>query len=260
MDSLGDKRAGNKEGSILAPYNNIMTEGGEKEMVKEASDDVKTGQEEPRQTVAASEEQEETVSSTESNKDQDASKKLSGSLEVNGKQLVLQDSAELEAQRTEQTPVTQLDDLKTANVEYQDASPPETSNAMMEDKSDVITSIGELPTASHKRDNSSGSVDSSWSKVSEEELKTCNNGEKEGMKFEIERVLSFLQLANYIWMPHLQNVLWWVQSLFSGFLTTPNSYNSSGATNEELKKKKTDYFISDKIPFTQLYLLHLKAT
>ena len=200
MDSLGDKRAGNKEGSILAPYNNIMTEGGEKEMVKEASDDVKTGQEETRQTAVASEEQEETVSSTESNKDPGASKKLSEgeSLEVNGKQLVLQDLAELEAQKTEQTPVTQLDDLKTANVEYQDASPPETSNAMMEDKSDDITSIGELPTASHKRDNSSGSVDSSWSKVSEEELKTCNNGEKEGMKFETERVLSFLQLTNYI--------------------------------------------------------------
>lgn len=194
MDSLVDKRADNKEGSILAPYNNIMAEGGEKEMVKDASDDVKTGQEVARQPAAASEEQGETVSSTESSKDQGASKELSegGSIEVNGKQLVLKDSAELEAQRTEQTPETQLDDLKSADVEHQDASPPETLNAVMEDKSGDITSIGELQTASHKRDNSSGSVDSSWSKVSEEELKTCNNGEKEGMKFETERVLSFL--------------------------------------------------------------------
>lgn len=194
MDSLVDKRADNKEGSILAPYNNIMAEGGEKEMVKDASDDVKTGQEVARQPAAASEEQGETVSSTVSSKDQGASKELSegGSIEVNGKQLVLKDSAELEAQRTEQTPETQLDDLKSADVEHQDASPPETLNAVMEDKSGDITSIGELQTASHKRDNSSGSVDSSWSKVSEEELKTCNNGEKEGMKFETERVLSFL--------------------------------------------------------------------
>lgn len=194
MDSLVDKRADNKEGSILAPYNNIMAEGGEKEMVKDASDDVKTGQEVARQPAAASEEQGETVSSTVSSKDQGASKELSegGSIEVNGKQLVLKDSAELEAQRTEQTPETQLDDLKSADVEHQDASPPETLNAVMEDKSGDITSIGELQTASLKRDNSSGSVDSSWSKVSEEELKTCNNGEKEGMKFETERVLSFL--------------------------------------------------------------------
>ena len=194
MDSLVDKRAGNKEGSILAPDNRNMAEGGEKEMVKEASDDVKTGQEVARQPAAASEEQEETVSSTESNKDQGASKKPS----EDGKQLVLKDSAELEAQRTEQTPETQLDDLKTSNVEHQVAFPPETSNAMTEDKSDDITSIGELQTASHKRANSSGSVDSSWSKVSEEELKTCNNGEKEGMKFETGRVLTFLLLTNYI--------------------------------------------------------------
>ena len=195
MDSLVDKRVGNREGSIPAPDNSNMTEVGEKEMVKEAFDEVKTGQKAAaRQSAAALEEQEETVSSTESNNDQGESTKLSEgeSLEVNNKQLDLNDSAELEAQRTEQTPETQLGDLKTSHVEHRDTSPPsETSNTMTGGKSVDVTSIGGLQTASHKRDNSSGSVDSSWSKVSEEELKTCNNGDKEGMKFETGRVLTF---------------------------------------------------------------------
>ena len=81
-------------------------------------------------------------------------------------------------EKTEQTSLHQPNNKQVEKSDESDEpSPAEQSKELAEDPTSGKTAIVELQTL-HKRDNSSGSVDSSWSKLSEEELKA--NGDKEG--------------------------------------------------------------------------------
>ena len=89
-----------------------------------------------------------------------------------------QELAELPVKKTEQTSQHQSNDKEMEKSDdHQDPSLAEQSKELTEDSASGKTAIAELQTL-HKRENSSGSVDSSWSKLSEEELKA--NGDKEG--------------------------------------------------------------------------------
>lgn len=179
-----DKHVASEKEKVIAPVKDDLTEAGSKELVKETPGEVKTELTElAGQHTAAVEKHEKSISETEANKLQDPNDKLSEGerLEVKGKQHSVEDSPESMAQTTEQTPETQLDNQETSDLQYQATSPSEPSQTLTEDRSSDKASDGGLQTASHKRVNSSGSVDSSWSKVSEEELKqegiVCSSGE-----------------------------------------------------------------------------------
>lgn len=93
----------------------------------------------------------------------------------------IQEPAELPTKKTEQASQHQPNNKEMEKSgDHQDPSLAEQSKELAEDSAGDKTAIAELQT-SHKRENSSGSVDSSWSKLSEEELKA--NGDKEGTLF-----------------------------------------------------------------------------
>ena len=93
------------------------------------------------------------------------------------KETLQEDAAQLSvSKRTEKIPVSQETKSEITNVQQKDPSTSEVSNLQTADKPSDATTSHELQTATHKRDNSSGSVDSSWSKLSEA------NSDKEGMK------------------------------------------------------------------------------
>ena len=93
------------------------------------------------------------------------------------KETLQEDAAELSvSKRTEQIPVSQETKPEVTNVQQKDPSTSEVSNLQTADRPSDATTSHELHTATHRRDNSSGSLDSSWSKLSEA------NSDKEGMK------------------------------------------------------------------------------
>ncbi|XP_068748602.1 BSD domain-containing protein 1-like [Montipora capricornis] len=121
--------------------------------------------------------QEETVTSKEENQSQDriASEKA---LDAKGHVQLLQELTDLAAGIIQQTSNTQPNTSNTSSFECPDGSTPETLKTVTE----KIPDSGTLTASVHRRDNSSGSVDSSWSKVSEEELKA--DSEKEAVSKE----------------------------------------------------------------------------
>ena len=173
MESITDKRGGSEEHKVSS---GDLTERKDKDLVNDTPDEVKTEQKEVTTQPAIAVIQN-NVSSAQSVKDQGTSEKPSkGEILAKGRQHPSQEPTQLATERAEQTSNNQLDNFKTANKEREDVLQCEISKT----STDRISS-SELQTTFHKRDNSSGSVDSSWSKVSEEELKA--SGEKEGVKF-----------------------------------------------------------------------------
>ena len=181
MDSiLSSKRGTSEEDKGLVPDGGNLAEAGNKEMVKEAPDEDNTEEADvDRQSAAPLESQEKTATTTELIKDQGESEKTRDSerLEVKDKEDSLQESDELLAKRTERTPQSQLTNPEMSSIQHKESSPSETLKIPTTDASSDEKSSDQLPTSTHKRDNSSGSVDSSWSKLSEA------NSDKEGMKF-----------------------------------------------------------------------------
>lgn len=115
---------------------------------------------------------EETLTTKEEKKDQVSSEEYE-SLEVKPSQ----ESTELAAKKIDQTPSTQPGTSNMSVVEC----PNDYSTQTMKPGADnnAASNTEAQAVSAHRRENSSGSVDSSWSKVSEEELKA--DSEKGGM-------------------------------------------------------------------------------
>ena len=190
MDSqLMSKHATNEGSKDPLTYKTQVTETGQCEPVKEVPDEVSTViKEQVIQPAVSLEKQEKPVIIMEPvSSHLSASEKVSKgeSSEVKEQQppqeTFIQKPAELPAKKTEQTSQHQPSkkEIETSD-DHQDPSQAEQSKKLTEDSASGKTTIAELQTL-HKRENSSGSVDSSWSKLSEEELKA--NEDKEGTLF-----------------------------------------------------------------------------
>ena len=162
-----------------------VTKTGQQEPVKEESDEVVTAiKEQVIQPSVSSEKQEKPVItapvSNHLSTNEEVSKGESSEMkeQQSSQETFIQKSAELPAKKTEQTLLNHPDVKEVEKSdEQQEPSPAEQSKELAEDLASGKSAIAELQTL-HKRDNSSGSVDSSWSKLSEEELKA--NGGKGG--------------------------------------------------------------------------------
>lgn len=133
---------------------------------------------------------EETLATKEEQKDQ-VSVEECESLEVKPSQ----ESTEVSAKKIEQTLSTQP---STSNKPVLDCPSDSSIQTMKTGADNNATSNREVEAASaHRRDNSSGSVDSSWSKLSEEELKAYS--EKGGMVLFQELINWSAQLTFYSW-------------------------------------------------------------
>ena len=166
-----------------------MAETGQQEAVKEVSDEVTTAiKEQVAQsalTLEKQEKQEKPVIKAPISSDVSTSEKVSEgkSFEVKEQQpsqeTFIYESAELPAKKTEQTSQHQPNNQeREKSDDHHDPSLSEVSKMLEDNSARGKTAVAELQTTLHKRENSSGSVDSSWSKLSEEELKA--NGDKEG--------------------------------------------------------------------------------
>lgn len=96
-------------------------------------------------------------------------------------EIAIHKSEEVPSQKTEQTEPTQLNNQDISNDQHELASS-QPSGAQPEGIANDKTADDARQTTLHKRDYSSGSGDSSWSKISYEDLKTdgdkggtCNN-------------------------------------------------------------------------------------
>ena len=162
----------------------------EKELMNEVSDQGKSEQTEAaKKSPTAVEKREKIDGMTALNKDT-SEETRERELKEN-KETLQEDAAELSvSKRTEQIPLSQETKPEITNVQQKDPSTSEVSNLQTADKPSDATTGHELQTATHKRDNSSGSLDSSWSKLSEA------NSDKEGMK--LYTVLSLSNRKSYI--------------------------------------------------------------
>ena len=131
---------------------------------------------------AVAEEQEGTVT-TSSPRSEKLSEEKSLGLEVKQRpqEIAIHKSEEVPSQKAEQTEPTQPNNQDISNDQHELASS-EPSGAQPEGIANGKTADDARQTTLHKRDNSSGSGDSSWSKLSDEDLKTdgdkggtCNN-------------------------------------------------------------------------------------
>ena len=131
---------------------------------------------------AVVEEQEGTVT-TSSPRSEKLSEEKSLGLEVKQRpqEIAIHKSEEVPSQKAEQTEPTQPNNQDISNDQHELASS-EPSGAQPEGIANDKTADDARQTTLHKRDNSSGSGDSSWSKISYEDLKTdgdkggtCNN-------------------------------------------------------------------------------------
>lgn len=186
MDSqLTSKHAANEDSKESISDKTHLTEPGEQESEKGVSGvATKEIKAQVSQSTVTLEKQEKPVVTAAT-----MSSDLSRSEEVSeGKSLELKDQtstqesvtheqAELPAQRGEQTSQDQTNNQEKTD-DHHDPSPSELSKTLTVDTTSGKTADVELQSTLHKRKNSSGSVDSSWSKLSEEELKA--NGDKEG--------------------------------------------------------------------------------
>lgn len=161
-----------------------------KELMNEVSDQGKSEQTEAaKKSPTAVEKREKIDGMTALNKDT-SEETRERELKEN-KETLQEDVAELlVSKRTEQIPVSQETKPEITSVQQKDPSMSEVSNVQTADKPSDATTSHELQTATHKRDNSSGSLDSSWSKLSEA------NSDKEGMK--LYTVLSLSNRKSYI--------------------------------------------------------------
>lgn len=192
MDSqLMSKHATNEDSKDPFTYKTQVTETGQCEPVKEVPDEVSTAMKEqvvqPAVSVEKQEKQEKPVITQPVGSHLRTSEKASKreSSEVKEQQppqeTFIQKPAELPVKEMEQTSQHQPNKKEMEKSDdHQDPSLAEQSKELAEDSATGKTAIAELQTL-HKRENSSGSVDSSWSKLSEEELKA--NGDKEGTLF-----------------------------------------------------------------------------
>ena len=150
-----------------------------KELMNEVSDQGKSEQTEAaKKSPTAVGKQEKIDDTTALNKDTSEETTERDKLELKeNKETLQEDATELSvSKRTEHIPVSQETKPEITNVQQKDPSTSEVSNLQTADKPSDATTGHELQTATHKRDNSSGSLDSSWSKLSEA------NSDKEGMK------------------------------------------------------------------------------
>jgi len=147
-----------------------------KELMNEVSDQGKSEQTEAaKKSPTAVEKQEKIDGTTGLNKDT-SEETRERELKEN-KETLQEDTAELSVpKRPEQIPLSQETKPEITNVQQKDPSSCEVSNLQTADRPSDATTSHELQTATHKRDNSSGSLDSSWSKLSEA------NSDKEGVK------------------------------------------------------------------------------
>lgn len=192
MDSqLMSKHATNEGSKDPFTYKTQVTETGQCEPVKEVPDEVSTAIKEqvvqPAVSVEKQEKQEKPVItqpvSSHLRTSEKASKRESSEVKEQQppQETFIQKPAELPVKEMEQTSQHQpnKEEMEKSD-DHQDPSLAEQSKESAEDSATGKTAIAELQTL-HKRENSSGSVDSSWSKLSEEELKA--NGDKEGTLF-----------------------------------------------------------------------------
>ena len=151
----------------------------EKELMNEVSDQFKPEQTEAAKKPPTAVEKQEKIDGTIAlNQDTSEETRERDKLELKeNKETLQEDAAQLSvSKRTEKIPLSQETKPEITNVQQKDPSTSEVSNLQTADKPSDATTSHELQTATHKRDNSSGSVDSSWSKLSEA------NSDKEGMK------------------------------------------------------------------------------
>ena len=148
----------------------------EKEVMNEVSDQGKSEQTEVAKKLPTAVEKQEKIDGTTALNKDTSEETRERELKEN-KETLQEDAAELSvSKRTEQIPLCQETKPEITNVQQKDPPTSEVSNLQTADQPSDATTSHELQTATHKRDNSSGSVDSSWSKLSEA------NSDKEGMK------------------------------------------------------------------------------
>ncbi|XP_078361629.1 uncharacterized protein LOC144645987 [Oculina patagonica] len=191
LDSqLTSKHAANEDSKESIPDKTHLTEPGEQESIKEVSGvaTTETKAQVSQSTVTLQKQEKPVVTAATTSSD------LSKSEEVSeGKGLELEDQtstqdsisheqAELQAQKSKQSSQHQTNNQEK-NDDHLEPSLSELSKTVTEDTTSGKTADVELQATLHKRENSSGSVDSSWSKLSEEELKA--NGDKEACSKEI---------------------------------------------------------------------------
>ena len=166
----------------------------EKELMNAVSDQGTSETEAVKKPPTAVEKQEKIGGPTALNKDTFTNKESREreKFEVKENKETLQEDAAglLASKRTEQIPQSQETKPEITNVQQKDPSSFELSNLQTTDTPSDATTSHELQTATHKRDNSSSSIDSSWSKLSEA------NSDKEGMKY--CRVLNLSNQKSYI--------------------------------------------------------------
>ncbi|KAJ7387718.1 hypothetical protein OS493_001061 [Desmophyllum pertusum] len=159
---------------------------GEQEPVKEISNEPTSEviKEHVSQSTVTSVKQEKPVVTAATHSGVTASEKLSERNDLDMKDKpTLQESAELVTHRTEQTSQLTPNNQEKSESEHHDPFPAELSKKLTEDtRSGDETADVEPQTTLHKRENSNGSVDSSWSKLSEEELKANGDNKEAGLK------------------------------------------------------------------------------
>ena len=177
MESVLNKHVEGSKDVVLEKRS--LTRLDEKELMNEVSDQFKSEQTEVAKKPPSAVEKQENIDGTIAlNQDTSEETRERDKLELKeNKETLQEDAAQLSvSKRAEQIPLSQETKSEITNVQQKDPSTSEVSNLQTADKPSDATSSHELQTATHKRDNSSGSVDSSWSKLSEA------NSDKEGMK------------------------------------------------------------------------------
>lgn len=139
----------------------------------EKSGEIKANSKEQVNLLGAVEEEQEGTVTTSSPRGEKLSEEESLELEVKQRpqEEAIHKSEEVPSQKTEQTEPTQPNNQDISNDQHELASS-EPSGAQPEGIANGKTADDALQTTLHKRDNSSGSGDSSWSKLSDEDLKT----------------------------------------------------------------------------------------
>lgn len=178
------KHTANEDSKELFADKTQVTKTGKQEAVKEVSEEVKVAMEEqviqPAVHVCSEKQEKPVITppvsgllSTNEKENQGESSEMKE--QQSSQETSIQESAELPAKKSEQISLHQPNNKEVEKSDdHEDLPPVEQSKQLVEESTSFKTGIAELQTL-HKRVNSSGSVDSSWSKLSEEELK-ANGG------------------------------------------------------------------------------------
>ena len=197
---LTSKHAANEDSKESVLDKTHLTQTGEQESVKEVSGVATTEIKEqvsPSTVTLEKQEKPAVVAATTSsdlcrNEEVSEGKRLELKDQLSSQESVTHEQSELPSHITEQTSQHETNNQEKTD-ENRDPSQSELSKTLTGDTTSGKTADVDLQTTLHKRENSSGSVDSSWSKLSDEELKA--NGDKEGtfykrISLERERSLS----------------------------------------------------------------------